>query len=484
MTASVLVEPAYCTHPEYRMTLGPEVADLAAMAGFVPDAEQRLALDLIFAEGPGDRPLTLEFAVCVGRQNLKTGALKMAVLGKLFLLDQRLVVWSAHEFATSAEAFRDLKELIEGCHYLDRRVRSIKGGHGDESIELTTGQRVIFKTRTKSGGRGLSGDTVILDEAMFLAPLHMGALFPTLSARPAPQVLYGGSAGLAESAVWRAVRNRGRAGGDPSLSWLEWCDDIPGECEAPQCQHRLGTPGCRLDDEERWSRANPTLGHRITLGFVRGERRALPVEEFGRERLGWWDDPGEDVDQLLADWAACADAASAPTGRPVYGIDVSPGSRSAAIVAAMTRLDGLPHVEVVEHRAGAGWVPGRCAELQVHDPLAWVLDPGGPAGALLPDLAAAGVEPRQLSLRELGQACEATASAVTARGMRHLGDPLMLQAIGGAGRRDIGDGLWAWSRRRSGADICPLYAATEALWVLSEMDEAELGPDDVTVIVM
>ena len=46
----------------------------------------------------------------------------MRGMGKAFLLEQRLIVWSAHEFATSAEAFRDLSQLIEGCPELDRRV--------------------------------------------------------------------------------------------------------------------------------------------------------------------------------------------------------------------------------------------------------------------------------------------------------------------------------------------------------------------------
>ena len=481
MTASAaLVEPAWCTHPGYSRTLGPEVADLSILAGYVPDAEQRLALDLIFAMGADDRPLTLEVGLCVGRQNLKTGVAKMAVLGKLFLLDQRLVVWSAHEFNTSAEAFRDLRELVEGCEYLSRRVKAVRGGHGDESIELVDGRRLIFKTRTKGGGRGLTGDTVVLDEAMFLQPMHMGALLPTLSARPEPQVLYGGSPGLPESRVWRDVRNRGRAGGDPSLCWLEWADDLPGGCAVEQCTHRLGVPGCRLDDEARWYRANPTLGKRITVDFVRGERRALPPEEFARERLGWWDDPDAVAEQLLAAWVDCIDTASAPTGQPVYGIDVSPSARSASIVAAMWRDDDLPHVEVVEHRAGTGWVADRCAELDnKHEPHEWVLDPAGPAGALLPDLAAVDLAVRQLSTRELGQACAAFSAAVADREVRHLGDPLLSYAIDGAGRRDIGDGLWAWSRRNSGVDISPLYAATAALWAL-----AELGPDDVTVMVL
>lgn len=467
MTASAtLVEPAFCTYPPYERTLGPEVADLARLAGFPPDPEQELALDLIFALRPDGKLATYEVAIVVGRQNLKTGVKKMAVLGKLFILEQRLVVWSAHEFNTSAEAFRDLKELIEGCSWLERRVKSIKAAHGDESIELTTGQRVIFKTRTKSGGRGLSGDTVVLDEAMFLQPSHMGSLFPTLSARPDPQVLYGGSAGLAESRVWRSVRDRGRRGGDPRLAYLEWCDDLPGGCLRPSCTHRVGSEGCRLDDVARVLRANPAVGKRITLDYIAGERRALPAEEYGRERLGWWDDPDEDVESLLIAWLACLDSLSKPTGKPRLAIDVSPGSRCAAVVAAIRRPDSLPHVEVVDHRAGADWVVERCTELKGHEPVGWVLDPAGPAGALLPGLAEAGIEPDQMTARDMGQACEAFTRTVTSIGMRHLGDPLLSEALEGSGRRDLSDGLWAWSRRRSGADICPLVAATEALWKL------------------
>jgi hypothetical protein len=148
-------------------------------------------------------------------------------------------------------------------------------------------------------------------------------------------------------------------------------------------------------------------------------------------------------------------------------VDVSPGSRSASIVAAMWRTDGKPHLEVVAHAPGTEWVAGRCAELAKHRPLDWVLDPGGPAGALLPDLTAVGLEPRQTSTRDLGQACEAFSSAVATSAVRHLGDPVLSRAIAGAGRRDIGDGLWAWSRRKSEADICPLVAVTLAHWGLS-----------------
>lgn len=295
----------------------------------------------------------------------------------------------------------------------------------------------------------------------------MGSLLPTLATKREAQVIYGSSAGLRSSNILRAIRNRGRAGGDPSLVYVEWCAP-DGGCTEDDCDHRQGAVGCALDDPGNWRAANPAIERgRITVTFVAAERRALTPEEFARERLGWWDEPAGVGAVPLESWTLCADEASAPTGRPVFAIDVAPGSRSAAIVAAMYRPDGLPHLEVVAHAPTTDWVVGQALELMKHCPLDWVLDPAGPAGALLPQLAEVGIEPRQLSTRDLGQACEAFGATVGAQALRHLGDPVLARAINAAGRRDIGDGLWAWSRKRSTADICPLVAATAAHWGLS-----------------
>jgi len=39
----------------------------------------------------------------------------------------------------------------------------------------------------------------------------------------------------------------------------------------------------------------------------------------------------------------------------------------------------------------------------------------------------------------------------------------MLAALRGAQQRNLGD-AWAWSRKSSAVDICPLVASTLALW--------------------
>lgn len=215
-SARRLVDPAYSLYPEYVDTFGPEVADLNAAAGFPPDPEQELLLDALFAFGPDGKSVVYDLTVICSRQNLKTGFLKQAAVGWLYVTEQRLVVWSAHEMPTTREAFRDLTELIESCPDLSKRLadgpsHGITTANGREAIELRTGQRCIFKARTHSGGRGLSGNKVVLDEGFALQPSHMGSLVPALSAMPDPQLVIASSAGKVDSAVLRGFRDRGRA---------------------------------------------------------------------------------------------------------------------------------------------------------------------------------------------------------------------------------------------------------------------------------
>lgn len=473
MTASgTLVEPAYQSFPSFAETLGPEVADLASLAGFAPDPEQALCLDALFGFDAADRSVAFELAVVCCRQNMKTGLFKQAALGWLFITEQRLVVWSAHEFRTAQEAFRDMEELISGCDVMRRRVRNVYRGNGDEAVELLSGARLIFKTRTKGGGRGLTGDKVILDEAFALQPMHMGALLPTLSARPDPQVVYGSSAGLAESAVLRGMRDRGRAGTDKGLAYFEWCAE-PGGCQLEQCDHALTAPGCALDDPGQWQRGNPAMGRRITAEYIAKERRAMPPLEFARERLGWWDDPAlEAIAINPAAWEAVTrpDAAALSVG--AFAVEVALDRASASIgMAGPARHpmhgDDL-HVEMVDSRRGTAWLPLRCHELnERHGPAPFVIDGGGPAAPLIEDLTAAGLELIVVNATDLGRACAGMVDAVTDKTITHGPQPELDTAVRGAKKRPLGDGGFAFGRKASTVDITPLVAVTLAHWAVT-----------------
>jgi hypothetical protein len=337
---------------------------------------------------------------------------------------------------------------------------------GNESIELVTGERLRYVARSKDSGRGFTAGKVILDEAYALSGEEMGALLPTLATMPAAQVVYTSSAGRSSSAVLRSVRDRGRAGGDPSLGYAEWGG--VGSCAAGvDCRHRLDDPACALNDRRLWAAANP----RVPLDFIAKERRALASkpDEFARERLGWWDEPGGESPISAMSWQARADPSSRPLRRPVaLALDTSKGLRAAAVVAAGRRADGRLHAEVLRAEDGVHWLRDflrtKTRELgcAVH-----VLGGSATAQAVMPDLD--GIRVVELPMGDYPAACVAFAADVAADRFRHLGDPLMTDAIAAAGTKPVGDaGAWQWSPRLSSDDIFQLVAMTLALWAIRE----------------
>lgn len=460
MTASdLLVRPAYFTHPDYSRTLGDEVGELNALAGFPPDPEQQLLLDATFAMDHRGHHSAFEVCIICARQNMKTGFLKQVALGKAFILDRKLMVWSAHEFSTAQEAFRDLTELIENCPTLDRRVKKISRGNGDEEIELLGGARIKFKARTKTGGKGLSGEDVFLDEGFALQPTHMGSLLPTLSAQPDPQVLYGSSAGLDISAVLRGVRDRGRVG-ERRLVYMEFCAPAGG-CASEECAHELDAVDCALDNRENVRMANPQAGRRISWQYLADERRALTPAEYARERLGWWDDPLEDGGHPVVDmaqWAKLADPKATVQGPVALAVAI-PRDRSSStvsvswlhgerVLSAVTKLPGTSKaVELIKRKRDE------------HDVLDVSLHSAGPAGTLVADLEAEGIEVTTISTQEFAQATGAYRDGIANSEVGHvdqfeLTDPLRVAQL-----RNAGDGEM-WDQRDEMSDISSVVAVT------------------------
>ena len=469
MVPDTLTAPAHLWVPDHVSSSAEEAIDLAASLGMILDGEQRLALEAILAEKVDGRWAGFEAAIIAARQNLKTYLLEALVLADLFLFGANLVIWTAHLFPTTMEAFRDLKRIIETNDHLRRRVKRISEANGEESFELVSGQRLLFRARSKSGGRGLTGDRVILDEAFALGASEMGSLLPTLSARPNPQVVYASSAGKTDSHVLRGVRDRGRTGGDPSLVYVEWAAPVVA-CADNRCDHRPGFPGCALDDIDAWRCANPALGRRITVEHIEAERRALPPEEFARERLGWWEEPPGSVAGLpLNLWEAAA--MIGPAGRLLaLAVDVTPDLAFASLGRASAVSAGV-RVDLAAHRRGTAWVAGEVARLRGDSAVPVALDLGGPAAVLDTEFGHLPVPIPTINpaTADVAQACSGLLDGLIRRRVWHAADPLLDAAVRGASRRALGDGAWAWSRKNSLADISPLVATTLALWAAGEI---------------
>ncbi len=505
MTALVaehpLQEPAHLWVPERRGSYGPEIIDFADDIGLPMDVEQRRDLDCFASYGRGGRFLTFEQCIIEGRQNGKTSSVVLPLaLADVFLFNDRdqidRVIWTAHLMSTSMDTFSKIERLIEDNAWMKARIKEVKKSKTEQSFHLKNGMVLAFFARTAGGGRGLGGKRIVFDEALFLAASPLGALVPTLRARPNPQITYASSAGLAESVHLRSLMRRGRAGGDQLLAYIEYRSagswKNPG-CARDRCTHLYGTSGCVFDDPEKWSDANHAIRRgRMLIETVEGERQTLghtaaSVLEFGRECLGWEQEGDDELRVIDAEvWRASevpAGYGPGPLRRPVFFLDVAPMGRSATIAGAADRQDGTgAHTSLKSHRLGADWIVEAAKALRVKHPTA--VFGGSTTGgilAYLPALKQAGIEVHKgqgpilagslvlFTDAQLAAGCGNLLKLATSepRRMTHSADPLFEVALAGADKRDIGDGLWIWTRRGEQlVELSPLYGITGALWLL------------------
>jgi hypothetical protein len=446
-----------------------DALDLLGEWGFGYDVGQLLVISSSLLEMPDGRWAAKEVGVEEPRQNGKGEILEGRECLGLFYLDERLLIHSAHEFATASGALDRMDDRIGQNPQLKQRVKSIKRSHGEEGVYLKDGRKLLYKTRTKGGGRGFSADLLVLDEAMYIAEAFLGALMPVISARPNPQMWYTGSAvdqkTMDNGIVFSRLRERAlehRPGRFAYFGWSAAYEDGRVLWDAPAV-----VPDEVTADPRSIARANPALGIRIDLEHVLdSEREAMSHETFCVERLGIGDWPSTDGQTAHvieeAAWNALLDPDSKRAGDVCFTFDVNPERTKAAIAVGGHRDDGLEHVEIVDYASGTGWLVDRLVELDGrHDPLVIACDSRGPAASFIKDLDARGVRVEPVDTQEYAQACGALVDAVAAGSFRHRGEREVSAALKGAGTRPLSD-AWAWSRKSSSVDICPLVALTLA----------------------
>lgn len=456
-----MVNPRICTLPVSKSKdLGKRAVDLSLEAGLELDEWQEFVLVESMAEAKKGEWAAREVGVNCARQNGKNAILEARELAEIDIIRSNLVIHSAHQFDTSLEHFLRLQYLIEETPRLRNQLKGgskgIKRSHGEEGFEFTGNRRIRFRTRTKGGGRGFSSDLLVLDEAMFLPEMTMGALFPTKRARPNPQVWYTGSAvdqQIHENGVaFTRLRERGMKEG-AKLAYFEW--SVEGDDPS-------FVPLSVLRDRAAWKQANPALGIRIDPETMAEELESLDPRTFAVELLGIGDWPRTDHVASVIDletWERLADE-KRPTESLAFAFDVSPDRQASISVAG--KNGSLWYVELVESRRGTSWLPDRALELQKKYKAKFVCDGYGPAASLVSEMEEKGVDVEPLSTAEHSQACGQFVDAVEEGTLRYYPADDLMSAVRAARTRPLGD-AWAWSRKNSAANISPLVSATLAL---------------------
>jgi hypothetical protein len=328
-------------------------------------------------------------------------------------------------------------------------------------VHKDTGNRIEFQSRSGKAGRGLTGvKRITLDEALYLEPKHVGAVYPTMLTRPGAQVRIASSAGLLESEQLRRIRDRGRAAKDGRMAYAEY-GAAHRPCVREDCTHEVGSEGCALDDRELWWQANCALWPgRVSEQSLEDQRHSMPPEEFMREFLSWWDDPESLGGALsVARWLELADPDAERGSDVVFGVHVV-DEHVAWVAVAWRRPDEA--FQVMLAYEGRSMPAFRLADYVRDLAERWNGRIAGTKGleAEMPH----GYLP--LTSADFTVASGGFADLMEAGTVRHGNQPALNHAVKAAKWRSAGTGGERAFQLRDCPEVGPLAAAARALHVL------------------
>ncbi|MDQ3307736.1 MAG: terminase [Actinomycetota bacterium] len=425
----------------------------------------------------------------VGRQNGKSTVMQALTLWRMFVDRCSLVIGTAQDLEVAESLLRESYELAEEADELSSELGPLSRGSGKMSFRLRSGETYKVKAASRRGGRGLSGELVLLDELREHQSWDAwGAVTKTTNARERAQIYGISNAGDASSLVLRYLRKMahgelgdpdGLNADEPPESLLDDDEDV--DDSALGIFEWSASPGSSLTDRDAWAQANPALGYRIRESTLSSDARTDPEWIFRTEVLCQWSD-GSLVGPFPPDaWERSADVGSRRAGGAAVAlcVDVSWDRSTSHIGLASMREDGNVHVEVVASRTGTEWVgqwltDGLERSAAVMSAPVAVQAKGAPAASLIVPLREAGVQVVEWGGSELGAGTGAFYDKVRAAvgegaaetGIRHRSQPILNLAAANAATKDNGDAWW-WDRRKSAVDVAPLIAVTGAAWCLA-----------------
>lgn len=491
-----------CKHPRiYTPPLGPLTRETTRGFEFIEFAEVVLGLKLL----PWQRWLakhalevledgTYRFRtviLLIARQNGKSTFLLILALWRMYGDAAPLVIGTAQSLDIAEDLWTAAVELAQEVPELADLIEHVDKTNGKKALRLTTGERYKVAAASRRGGRGLTGDLVLLDELREHQNWHAwGAVSKTTMARKFAQVWGASNAGDLTSLVLRHLRTiahepLGNPDGLPALLVPAELEDDDDELtdESLGIFEWSARPDRSVWDRDGWREANPSLGYTITERAIASAARTDPDAVFRTEVLcqfvdimgagpfdeGTWETSR--VPKVVRD-------VSKPAG---YCIDVSHDRKMAHVAVAFWDTEGRARVEIAASRPGTDWV------------IPWLTSPrrkikpehvayqaiGAPVSSLEADLEAEtdiGVVPWSGS--DVPKASGIAFDAIKEGLVTHGTQPVLDLAAVTASTKTAGDG-WMIDRKASTEDAAPLVAFVGALWLIkaNELDTSSVYED-------
>lgn len=451
---------------------GEKAVELARRFGVKLMPWQREQVMLSLAVNRDGHWLHSDVVLICPRQNGKSLILEVVMLYRLFILNQQ-IVFTAQQWKTAKSIRNRMWKRIKSRAWAARRLVRNTASAGEAEMETDGGGKVQYTTRSNDAGRGFDRiDLLLIDEAYNLDSGELDAMAPTQLASPDPQTFYTSS----------AVNQDNHLKGEELSKMRSYAlgEDAAGilfaEFAAPE--------GLPPEDPETWKFANPSYGVVADEKKIRSIRNKLTDTSFAVEMLGWgnWfqlDGDAEDATLVdLGEWSSRV--ADPPDGWSscALGVDVTPDAEHVGMVSAVEVDDVLYLSLAPVHKFTRSEVVGMASRtVDLHDPVAVVLDPTGACSTLVDPLEGEGIGPELLNGTQVSKAYELLMRLWAEGRVRHDGDPRWGEAWSVAEERSKA-GRYRSFERYSG-DVSALVAASFAVWALQEFSIPDEVPESV-----
>lgn len=446
--------------------------------------------------------------VLVGRQNGKSLVLLILALWHLFALGSKTVIGTAQNLDRSEAAWKEAVEWCEDDEELSELILNVDRGHPkvleiapDEELPYRREYRVASASRR--GGRGFSGDIILIDELREHQNWDSwSAVTNTMNARPRGQAWAFSNAGDALSIVLRFLRAQvhqrlGWPDGDADAEILGVTDpEVEAFLEEIGALDMTGffewsaAPDASRSEIDAWAHSNPSMNYThivpdcVTERAIAGALAGNPPAEFETEVMCRWITMGAGGPFPEGSWEDTFDDEAKPAegAKTVVCVGVSQNRQFSYIARASYNDRQEPIVGIAAASAGTAWVTDWLLEHRGSYETIVVQDKGAPASSLVPDFEEAHLPLTLWPASEVAVGTGVMFDLVSTKSMRHLTHPGLDAAATTASVKMLTRAAFEIDPVKSPNDAAPLIAAIGAVWALEtirqSVPQVHAWPDD------
>lgn len=412
----------------------------------------------------------------VARQNGKTSVLVMLILWRLFTDGAPMIIGAAQNLDVAEETWEKVVEIAEAIPELEQEIAKVSTGNGKRFIRLDTRERYRPQAANRRGGRGWSGDMVLLDELREHQTWDAwAAISKTTNARDRAQVYGVSNAGDASSIVLRHLRKQAIASinGEnlSDVDEVDWDEELKQLLE--EAVIGIFEWSAREDrgrwDIDGWYEANPALGWTIKQATIASDAGRDPEDVFRTEVLCQFVDTSGLGPFPEGSWeqTRIARVDRDPKMPAGYCVDLSYDRKMAYVALCFYDTDGHLRAEIAAARAGTDWlIPWFSSPDRVIAPdLITLQKNGAPISSMIADFEAAGFDLVPWEGPDLGRASGMAFDRIVSGTVSHGIQPVLDIAANTARTKPAGDG-WLIDRKNSSEDAAPLVAWVGSIWLV------------------